>query len=94
MHQAFSTPLSRKPASQGAYGGATPYQARTDLYPAFSIVEDAKNKGQKLSAEAAKEFDAATKKAQVPPGTIKLYSGTYYAACTFGGLLACVSCST
>ena len=57
------------------------------------MVEDAKNKAQKLSAEATKEFEAASKKVQGKSGHIELYSGTYYAACTFGGLLACVSAS-
>lgn len=74
---------------------ATRYQARPELYGAYSVVDDAKNKAHKLSAEASKEFDAASQKAQAKvaakTGTIELYSGTYYAACTFGGLLACVS---
>ena len=71
--------------------GATPLQARTDLYPAYSIVDDAKGKAKKLSDEAAKEFEAASQKAQAKTGHIELYSNQYYAACTFGGLVACVS---
>ncbi|KAK1783694.1 mitochondrial carrier domain-containing protein [Copromyces sp. CBS 386.78] len=69
--------------------GATPLQARTDLYPAYSMVDDAKSKAHKLSAEAAREFDAASKKAQEKTGHIELYSNQYFAACTFGGLMAC-----
>ncbi|ESA43769.1 hypothetical protein GE21DRAFT_142 [Neurospora crassa] len=69
--------------------GATPLQARTDLYPAYSIVDDAKSKAKKLSAEAAHEFDVASQKAQAKTGHIELYSSQYYAACTFGGLMAC-----
>lgn len=68
---------------------ATPSQARLELYPAYSITDDAKSKAKKLSAEATKEFEAASKKAQATAGTIELYSPKYYAACTFGGLLAC-----
>lgn len=54
-------------------------------------MDDAKNKAQKLSKEAQAEFEKASSKAQAKAGKIELYSGKYYAACTFGGLLACVS---
>lgn len=67
---------------------ATPYQARMDLYSAYSTIED---KTKKLSAEATAEFNKASQAAQAKTGKIELYSGKYYAACTFGGLLACVS---
>jgi len=69
----------------------TPYEAHLELYPAYSIIDDAKNKASKLSAEAAKDFEAASQKAQAKAGKIELFSGKYYAACTFGGLMACVS---
>ncbi|KAH8891991.1 mitochondrial phosphate carrier protein 2 [Thozetella sp. PMI_491] len=88
LQQAFPSPLAR-PRPSLKVKHATPYQARTDLYPAWSVVDDAKNKAQKLSAEATKEFEAASQKAQATAGKIELYSGKYYAACTFGGLLAC-----
>ncbi|KAF5675005.1 mitochondrial phosphate carrier 2 [Fusarium heterosporum] len=68
----------------------TPYQARTELFPAHSsVVEDAKGKAKQLSAEATAEFEKASAKAQAKAGHIELYSGKYYAACTFGGLMAC-----
>jgi len=67
----------------------TPLQARSDLYQAWSVVDDAKNKANALSAEAAKEFEKASAKAQAKTGHIELYTVQYYAACTFGGLLAC-----
>ena len=54
-------------------------------------MDDAKNKATQLSDAAVKEFDKATGAAQVKTGNIELYSARYYAACTFGGLLACVS---
>ncbi|KAG5939489.1 hypothetical protein E4U53_007790 [Claviceps sorghi] len=66
-----------------------PRQARADLYAAYSMVEDTKNTAKKLSAEATKEFEKASSAAQSKTGHIELYSGKYYAACTFGGLLAC-----
>lgn len=69
----------------------TPYQARPELYSAYSIVDTAKDKAKQLSAEATAEFEKASSKAQPNGGKIELYSGRYYAACTFGGLLACVS---
>lgn len=65
---------------------ATPYQARMDLYSAYSTIED---KAKKLSAEATAEFNKATSHPKT--AQIELYSGKYYAACTFGGILACVS---
>lgn len=77
------SPLS--PASR------TPYQARPELYSAYSIVDNAKDKAKQLSAEATAEFEKASSKAKPNGGKIELYSGKYYAACTFGGLLACVS---
>lgn len=66
---------------------ATPFQARMDLYSAYSVVD----KSKKLSAEATAEFNKASATAQAKTGQIELYSGKFYAACTFGGLMACVS---
>jgi solute carrier family 25 phosphate transporter 3 len=71
--------------------GATPWQARTELYPAFSVIDDAKDKTKKVGNEAVKSLEKASGTAQAKTGNIELYSGRYYAACTFGGLLACVS---
>ncbi|OIW34716.1 mitochondrial carrier [Coniochaeta ligniaria NRRL 30616] len=89
----------RQETLQHAFGGpalfgrpqdkATPYQARPELYGAYSVVDDAKNKAQKLSNEATREFEIASQKAQAKVGGIELYSGKYYATCTFGGLMAC-----
>ncbi|TQV95858.1 phosphate carrier protein [Cordyceps javanica] len=72
------------------YTPPTPYQARPELYgAAFSVVDDAKDKAKQLSAQAQREFDKAAVKAKPSTGKMELYSGSYYAACTFGGLLAC-----
>jgi solute carrier family 25 (mitochondrial phosphate transporter), member 3 len=69
----------------------SPYQGQPELYSAFSVVDDTKDKAKKLSDEAAKEFEKASAKVQAKTGKMELYSPGYYAACTFGGLLACVS---
>ncbi|KAJ4296088.1 Cu/Pi carrier [Collariella sp. IMI 366227] len=90
LQQTLGTAYPRsRPQSQPNVSGPTPYQARLDLYPAYSIVDDTKDKAKKLSAEAAKDFEAASQKAQAKAGKIELYSGKYYAACTFGGMMAC-----
>lgn len=52
-------------------------------FPAWNVIDDAKK-------EASREFEVASQKAQAKTGAIEPWSGKYYAACTFGGLLACV----
>ncbi|KAK0748261.1 mitochondrial carrier domain-containing protein [Apiosordaria backusii] len=84
LHKTFGAGPSPSPATS-----RTPLEARLDLYSAYSIADDAKSKAKKLSAEAQREFEAASAKAQSKAGKIELYSGKYYAACTFGGMLAC-----
>ncbi|KAI0383757.1 mitochondrial phosphate carrier protein [Hypomontagnella monticulosa] len=86
LHQSFS-PLSPRTRVSPAVTKATPYQARPELYMAYSVVDDAKNKAQKLSAEAQQEFNKASQAAA--PKQLELYTPTFYAAATFGGLLAC-----
>lgn len=83
----FSTPPHHGVNVRGSTK-PTPYQARLDIYSAYSTVED---KAKKLSAEASAEFNKASVVVQAKKGGIELYSGQYYAACTLGGLLACVS---
>lgn len=84
LQQGFGARPGDPPASS-----ATPYQARLERYHAYSVVDNAKDKAQKLSAEAQAEFDKASSAAQAKAGHIELFSPKYYAACTFGGLLAC-----
>lgn len=79
------------PTHRSSQTMATPFQARPELYGAYSVVDSAKDKAVKLSNEATKEFEKASSAAQAKAGKIELYSGKYYAACTFGGLMACVS---
>lgn len=59
----------------------------------WNVAEDAKSKANALSKEAQAEIMKASAKAQEKAGKIELYSAKYYAACTFGGLMACVSIS-
>jgi len=89
LHDVFhsSVPIGR--AKTPLEHQRTPLQARSELYPTWSVVDDAKKKANALSTEAAKELDKASAKAQAKAGHIELYSPKYYAACTFGGLLAC-----
>lgn len=61
------------------------------IFSAWSAVDEAKDKAADLANSAAKEYEKASSVAQQKAGKIELYSGKYYAACTFGGLLACVS---
>jgi solute carrier family 25 phosphate transporter 3 len=96
LHDVFhpAIPFGRRPdppAEPAPAPKRTPLQARSELYTAWSVVDNAKDKASKLSAEATKEFEKASAKAQAKTGHIELYSAKYYAACTFGGLLACVS---
>lgn len=98
LHDVFqpAIPFGRRPGSLSSQSARfsskrTPLKARTELYPTWSVVDDAKDKANALSAEATKEFEKASAKAQAKAGHIELYSAKYYAACTFGGLLACVS---
>lgn len=76
------------PAAQPAPGGG---RQMGNVFDYYSIADDANNKAKKLSAEAEREFEKASAKAQKASGGIEMYSPKFYAACTFGGLLACVS---
>lgn len=67
----------------------SPYLARTELYSAWSVVDAAKDKAKNIGNEATREFEKASVRAQAKTGKIELFSAEYYAACTFGGLLAC-----
>ena len=65
---------------------------RSPLFSAWSTADDVKSKANELSDAAAAEYTKASNKAQATTGKIELYSPKYYAACTFGGLMACVCC--
>jgi solute carrier family 25 phosphate transporter 3 len=76
-----SSEASSKPTSK--------WNARHELYPVWSAMDDAKNKAAKLSDAAVAEFEKADNKAQAKTGAIELYSMKFYAACTIGGVMAC-----
>ncbi|USW54931.1 Putative mitochondrial phosphate carrier protein Pic2/Mir1 [Septoria linicola] len=82
-------------ALSATFGQASPYQSKpqrkdiSHLYTAWDVTEDAKNQAAKLSDAASAEIAKASNIAQEKTGKIELYSGKYYAACTFGGLMAC-----
>ncbi|KAM0804062.1 putative mitochondrial phosphate carrier protein [Usnea florida] len=68
-----------------------PLQAK-DHGPKFSIwsvAEEAQSKANLLSEEAQREIKRASAAAQAKTGQIELYSPQFYAACSFGGLIAC-----
>ncbi len=69
-----------------------PLQTKTarPQFSIWSVTEDAKSKANALSEEAQREIKKASAAAQAKTGQIELYSAKYYAACTFGGLAACV----
>ena len=61
------------------------------LWTTWSAIDNVKDKAEKVSKEAAREYEKASSVAQKKAGGIELYSAKYYAACTFGGIIACVS---
>ncbi|KAJ5252349.1 hypothetical protein N7489_002759 [Penicillium chrysogenum] len=58
-------------------------------FTAWSALDDVKTKADGIAHEASREFDVASQKAQEKTGKIEPGSLKYYAACTFGGMLAC-----
>jgi len=67
----------------------TAHPQKRPIFSAWSAADTAKDKAHELSAAATKEYEKVSQKAQAKAGTIELYSGKYYAACTVGGILAC-----
>lgn len=78
----FHSPAAQQPAPGDRRMGT--------VFDYYSVADDANGRAKKLSAEATRELERASAKAQRAAGGIELYSGKFYAACTFGGLLACV----
>lgn len=54
------------------------------------MIDESKRKADAFAKEAAREFDVVSQKAQAKTGKIEPWTPKYYAACTVGGLLACV----
>jgi hypothetical protein len=84
---ASQSPFSR-PAPKGR---SSEYPLKRPIFSAWSVAESAKAKAGKLTDAAVDKYEKASAKAQSKTGKIELYSGKYYAACTVGGILACVS---
>ncbi|KAL4796983.1 mitochondrial carrier domain-containing protein [Aspergillus venezuelensis] len=81
---AFSSqdPLNRQQQASGMAKTQRPF-------PAWNVIDDIEKKAGALGKEAAREYELASQKAQAKAGNIEPWSAKYYAACTFGGLLAC-----
>jgi solute carrier family 25 phosphate transporter 3 len=71
-----------------------PVPKRPAPFPAWSAIDEAKHKADAIAHEASREYNLASKKAQEKTGKIEPGSLKYYASCTFGGMLACVSNSS
>jgi solute carrier family 25 (mitochondrial phosphate transporter), member 3 len=78
----FSRPKPKTPIRE--------HPLKRPIFSAWSAVDTIKDKAGDLGSEAARELEKASSKAQGAAGPIELYSAKYYAACTIGGLLACV----
>ena len=89
-----STPFSKRTRkgneSQGFVSSRLRHCTFSDIFIARDALEGAKGKAQKLKNVTAHEFDKASHKAQDAAGPIELHSLKYFAACTIGGILACV----
>ncbi|RMZ76136.1 hypothetical protein DV738_g5117, partial [Chaetothyriales sp. CBS 135597] len=84
VYQTFlPTSCFYKPAQPAAHPQKRP------IFSAWSAADTVKEKAVELSDAASKEIEKASGKAQAKVGGIELYTGKYYAACTFGGILAC-----
>lgn len=86
MSNAFPSqhPLKRHPQTSGTA------EWKREPFPAWSVVEDTKKKADALGKEAAREYNIVSQKAQSKTGKIEPWTAKYYAACTVGGLMACV----
>lgn len=82
-------PLKRSQAKPSTTPEA-PASLRREPFPAWSAIDDAKHKADALKHEAMREYELASQKAQAKAGKIEPWTAKYYAACTFGGMLACV----
>lgn len=68
-----------------------PESMERPLFPAWSTVDDVKKAAQSAEKGVAGEVDKASNKVQSKTGKIEMHSWQYFASCTFGGLMACVS---
>lgn len=64
----------------------TEHPQKRPIFSSWSAADTAKDLGK----AAQNEYSRMSEKAQAKAGGIELYSAKYYAACTVGGILACV----
>ena len=85
-------PQSSPASSNKGHAEAAPANKhQRPLFGAWSVVEDVKHAAEKVEKAAAKDFEKASNKVQSKTGHIEPWSAKYYASCTIGGLMACVS---
>ena len=78
-------------SNKGHVDPAPANKQQRPLFGAWSVIEDVKHAAEKVEKAAAKDFDKASNKVQSKTGHIEPWSAKYYASCTIGGLMACVS---
>ena len=91
LYKTFSAHTNNAEMRQGPQA-SVPYsnKPRSSRFIAWSAADDVKSKASALSNEAQEEIARASSAAQAKTGQLELYSLEYYAACTFGGFVACV----
>ncbi|KAL8766006.1 MAG: hypothetical protein Q9209_007095 [Squamulea sp. 1 TL-2023] len=92
LQDVFSTQLPSgppRPKPSPSTVSESTYAPPSLRFSAWSAVDDVRLKAGALSNEAQREISKASSTAQAKTGQIELYSAKFYAACTFGGLLAC-----
>lgn len=83
-------PLGGLGQSHSEQANRNPQLQKRAPFPAWSAIDDAKLKADAVAKEAAREYEVASKTAQSKTGNIEPWTGKYYAACIFGGMMACV----
>lgn len=83
-------PLGGLGQSHSEQANRNPQPQKRAPFPAWSAIDDAKLKADAVAKEAAREYEVASKTAQSKTGNIEPWTGKYYAACIFGGMMACV----
>ncbi|OJJ48598.1 hypothetical protein ASPZODRAFT_130677 [Penicilliopsis zonata CBS 506.65] len=78
----YTSQRSVTSAETKAQAAAASAPRKREVFPAWSVIEEAKK-------EAVREYNVASQKAQAKTGKIEPWTTKYYAACTFGGMLAC-----
>jgi len=91
LQRVFENALSSRDTKSASPADSKP--AHSELYTAWSVADDAKDKAMDLGNAAMKELNKTGAAMQPGTGKIELYSLQYYQACIFGGMMACVSLS-